>query len=629
MKPVEVLEKYWGHKQFRPLQEEIVNEILSGKDTLAILPTGGGKSICFQVPGLIVGGVTVVISPLISLMNDQVENLKQRNISALALHSGLSKHECSIEYQNLRNGKYRFVYVSPERLKTEHFLDTIQVTDVRLLAVDEAHCISQWGNDFRPEYSLISEFRDLIKKCPCVALTASATLKVQNDIAENLRFQKPFPIFRQTIRRNNLSYVVLEDEAKNERLLKICMKLEGTGIVYSRNRKGTADLSELLVKNGVKADFYHAGLQYEEKLTKQKAWQNGHTRIMVCTNAFGMGIDKGDVRFVIHYEMPDSPEAYYQEAGRAGRDGKESWCILLYCKADKLASENMLRSRFLDKQTLEIIYTALCNHLQIPYGGGYEENFELDTSELNRKYNLKSTEVYTALSMMQKEGLLKLSEAFSNPSRLRIIVGNTDIYAFYLKNPSFESFIKTILRMYGGLFDNYIVISEYDIAHNLKLSVNKVREGLQRLTKLKLFDYIPQNHQPLISMLMERPVKFPYDKKRWMLLHQSAEDRLQSMIRYALQNECRQKNMSRYFGETELMDCGKCDYCRSKKIKPLDMLQEVSKTLQTELKGKTSTMENILKLMNEEPAKIEALRFLMDTGKLKENTKGHFTWKES
>lgn len=627
MKPVEVLEKYWGHKQFRPLQEDIVNEIVSGNDTLAILPTGGGKSICFQVPGLLLGGITLVISPLISLMNDQVENLKVRKISALALHSGLSKQECAVEYQNLRNGKYKFVYVSPERLKSEQFIDTIQITDVRLIAVDEAHCISQWGYDFRPEYLLISEFRELMKKCPCIALTASATLRVQNDITEKLSFHKPYQIFRQTIVRNNLSYVVLEEEAKNERLVKICKKLEGTGIVYIRNRKGTADISKVLIKNGVKADFYHAGLPYEEKIQKQTSWQNGHTRVMVCTNAFGMGIDKGNVRFVVHYEMPDSPEAYYQEAGRAGRDGEDSWCILLYCKADKIASENMLRSRFLTKQTLETIYTALCNHLQIPYGGGFEENFELDTTALNRKYNLKSTDIYTGLSMMQKEGLLKLSEAFSNPSRLRIIVGNTDIYAFYLKNPSFEVFIKTILRMYGGLFDNYGVISEYDLARNLKLSVDKVRQGLNRLTKLKLFDYIPQNHQPLITFLTERPIKFPYDKKRWQLLEQTAGERLQAMISYATERNCRQKNLSKYFGEASAQNCGKCDVCRAGKMKQSDVVKEVSKLLQKELKGKSYGIEDIFKLLNEEPAKIEALRFLMDKGQLKESSKGHFTWK--
>jgi ATP-dependent DNA helicase RecQ len=628
MKSVEVLEKYWGHKQFRPLQEEIVNSILAGNDTLAILPTGGGKSVCFQVPGLLLGGITLVISPLISLMNDQVENLRSKNISALALHSGLSKKECSIEYQNLRNGKYKFVYVSPERLRTEQFLDTIQATDIRLLAVDEAHCISQWGYDFRPEYILISEFREIIKDCPCIALTASATLKVQFDITTQLQFKKGKQVYRQTIERKNLSYVVLNEEAKNERLLKVCKNIKGTGIVYSRNRKGTSDLAKFLVQNGIKADYYHAGLDYDEKIKKQTSWQNGITRVMVCTNAFGMGIDKGNVRFVVHYEMPDSPEAYYQEAGRAGRDGEESWCILLYCKADKISAENMLKSRFMDKKDLEAIYNALCNHLQIPYGGGFEENFELDTGELNRKYNFKSTEIYTAISMLQKEGLLKLSEAFTNPSRLRIVVTNTDIYAFYLKNPSFEIFIKTILRMYGGLFDNYIAISEYDLARNLKLSVNKVREILKRLTTLKLFDYLPQNEQPLITMLSERQTKLPFDKKRWQFLIQAAEERLQAMISYASKDQCRQNSLSVYFGENNSSTCGKCDVCRAKKIKPSEMVQTVSLALKKELSGTYKTMESILKFLNDEPSKIESLRFLMDSGQIIEKEKGHFTWKE-
>jgi ATP-dependent DNA helicase RecQ len=628
MKPLEILEKYWGYKAFRPLQETIVNSIISGQDTLAILPTGGGKSICFQIPGLSLGGITLVISPLISLMNDQVENLKKRGISAIALHSGLTKNESEIEYSNFKNGKYKFVYVSPERIKTERFRDIISIANITLLAIDEAHCISQWGYDFRPDYLLISELRSFLKNVPVIALTASATPKVEQDIHTYLTLSGKAQTFRQTIVRSNLNYVVLNDENKHERLLKITRRLAGTGLVYTRNRKSTVLLSEYLNKNGMAADFYHAGLDYEERFKKQEAWQKGKTRIIVCTNAFGMGIDKSDVRFVVHFDLPESPEAYYQEAGRAGRDGSDSWCILLYCHPDLVQAERQVLAKFMEKKQVEQIYNALCNHLQIPYGGGFDETYEIDTHELAQKYKISLPEIYTAFGMMQNDGILKISEAFTNPSRLRIVADNTSLYQFYLKNPTFELFIKTILRMYGGIFDNYIQISEFDIARNIKLPIDKIKSGLERLTRLQLFDYIPQNNEPIVNFLIPRPVNIPYNKVRWNFLKEAALERLAAMEKYSTDKSCRQTILASYFGESKTEVCGKCDYCRDMNKQTGTTERDVKSFLKRSLAEKPMDYDSILKLLSGNSDKIEILRSIMDNGQIKKNKEGLFIWNE-
>jgi len=628
MQAVEILTKYWGHNRFRPLQEEIINSVVLKQDTLAILPTGGGKSICFQIPGLILGGITLVVSPLISLMNDQVENLRKKGLSALAFHSGLSKREADIEYMNFKNGKYKFVYVSPERLKTEQFKEIIALTNVTLLAVDEAHCISQWGYDFRPEYLLISEIRTFLSEIPCIALTASATPKVEKDILKYLNFNAEQNIFRQTIIRPNLKYVVLEEENKNERLLKIVIRLGGTGIVYVKNRKSTAMVASLLNKNNIKADYYHAGLTYEERNKKQELWQSGSIRIIVCTNAFGMGIDKGNVRFVVHYDIPESPEAYYQEAGRAGRDGADSWCILMYCQPDMVLAEQQLNSKFLDKKKVEAIFVALCNQLQLSYGAGCEETFEFDSLELAKKYNFSLPEIHTAFNMMQKDEIMKLSDAYSNPSRLLIISDNSELYRFYLKNPTFELFIKTILRMYGGIFDNYIHISEFEIANNLKIPVDKVKGGLLRLTNMKHFDYIPQNLKPTVTFLVQRPVNLPFNQVRWQFLKQTAQERLKAIFQYAIEKKCRQQALSKYFGENESELCGKCDLCRARKSNLGDSVKIVKDRLSNALSDKSISFEDILILTGEKKEHIEALRFLMDTGKLKKNKEGLYRWQD-
>ncbi len=629
MNPLAILQNYWDHKAFRPLQEEIINAVISKYDTLAILPTGGGKSVCFQIPGLYFEGITLVVSPLIALMNDQVENLKKRDISAIAFHSGITKREAAIEYTNIKNGKYKFVYVSPERIKTELFKEVIAETPIKLIAVDEAHCISQWGYDFRPEYLLISELREILKGVPCIALTASATPQVEKDIKEFLLFNAQSKAFKQTTIRPNLNYVVLDDENKNERLLKIATKLKGTGIIYAKNRKTTVLLASLLNKNGVVADFYHAGLELENRHLKQQSWQKGFTRVIVCTNAFGMGIDKSNVRFVVHYDMPESLEAYYQEAGRAGRDGEESWCVLLYCNPDKISAEKLLNSKYLDKKTVQTFFNALCNQLQMAYNCGFDETFELDTIGLAKKYNFQLPEIQTALGMLQKEGVLKLSDSYVNPSRLRILVDNMALYKFYLANPTFELFIKTILRMYGGIFDNYIHISEFEIAKNLKIPLDRVKEGLERLTKMQLFDYLPQNEKPAVTLLMPRPEIIPYDSTRWKFLKQAALDRLKAVFNYATANECRQELISKYFGETDNHLCGKCDVCRAKKKTMGSVLESVKEVLSKYFSQNYCSFETIIEQVGNQSKNLEALRFLMDTGQLKKNKEGNYIWHET
>lgn len=623
MEPVEVLKQYWGYSSFRPLQLNIIQSILEGNDTLAILPTGGGKSICFQVPGMLTKGITVVVSPLISLMNDQVDNLKKRGINAIALHSGLGASQTEIELKNIQNQMYRFVYVSPERLKSIRFRAVLEDSGIGMLAIDEAHCISQWGYDFRPDYKLIAELRNVLKKVPCIALTASANPAVQKDIMESLNMGVKAKFFSDTVVRPNLIYEVYEDENKNQRILRLTKAIAGTGIVFVRNRKATASLAALINRNGDSADYYHAGMTYNERLEKQEAWQQGKTRIMVCTNAFGMGIDKSNVRFVIHYELPESLEAYYQEAGRAGRDGKESRCILLYCKPDAEKASMLLANKFIKRETVEMVYQAMCNQLQIAIGAGFEQSFEVDVPSLAEKASLTQAEIYASFDILVKEGLIELTDAFTNPSKLQVLVNERALLELYKKNQTAEPFLKTILRMYGGLFDNPVPISEFEIAKNLKISVDRVREGLQRLDRLNYVNYLPQNSKPCIVFTMARPANMPYNEKRWKFLQQMAEERLHFMLDYCTKEQCRQKAIAAYFGELNTKSCGKCDFCKSQLNDPVQLLKQFF----TQNPNGSFTLETLLDVAGDNNTGKDAIRFLLDKNHIVTTNQKDYQWK--
>ncbi|MCB9250900.1 MAG: RecQ family ATP-dependent DNA helicase [Flavobacteriales bacterium] len=625
-RPEDVLKQYWGFDSFRPLQDDIIESVLDGKDTLAILPTGGGKSLCFQVPGMCLEGLTLVVSPLISLMNDQVHNLKLKGVTALALHSGLTAREAEIEYTNLRNGKYKFVYASPEKVKSERFLWSVSELNIDLLAIDEAHCISQWGHDFRPEYLELEGLRKELN-CPCIALTASATPKVVQDIIKYLKFKDGNKIFKQSVKRTNLNYVVLKEEHKSERLLRILQKIKGTGIVYARNRKQTAAISDFLHKNNIASDFYHAGLDSEEREKKQTLWKAGKIRVIVCTNAFGMGIDKPDVRLVIHYEIPDTPEAYYQESGRAGRDGLESWCVLLIGPSDLEKNEKWVIERFLDKNQVKNVFNAFCNHHHIPYGGGFEQLYDLDANELNKKYKLKVQDLYRAFEMLSREGLVSLSESYAMSSRIKILMDQEELYWFYVKKTEYEFFLKTLLRMYGGLFDHYTPVSEYEISNKLHHSVNEVRQKLTRLNSLKVLEYLPRNEQPQICFLEERPRNLPYNTKRWNHLKLAALQRWNAMKNYVDTINCRQIALGEYFGEKKIEDCGKCDNCRNRKrdrSSEIKVFREI--LIQRSIQNKIGQKE-MKDLIEADELKINVLRDLMDKGIIVRDKNGNYQHK--
>ncbi|NUM31578.1 MAG: RecQ family ATP-dependent DNA helicase [Bacteroidetes bacterium] len=624
MTPLEVLKKYWNYDSFRQSQEEIINEILSKKDTLAMLATGSGKSLCFQIPGIIFGDVTLVISPLIALMTDQVENLKKINIKAICIHSGLSRKELEIEYKNIKNGKYNFVYSSPERIKSERFKEIVVQSEIKLLVVDEAHCISQWGHDFRPDYLQISELRHILENIPCIALTATATKAVQQDIVKYLEFLPDYKIIKQPILRKNLIYTTINIENKREKVLELAKKLEGCGLVYVRSRNQAAELNQFLNKNNINSGIYHAGMPIELRELNRQEWQSGYNRIMVCTNAFGMGIDKNDVRFIIHFEIPESLEAYYQESGRAGRDGFLSNCILFFNKPDIENSKVRIETRFFDKKKLETIFIALCNFLQIPYGTGQNETFFLDIEKFSRNFNFKISEVYTALKMLETEEIIKMSEAFSNQPKLKISVDNLELYKFYLKNPNFEIFIKTLLRMYGGIFDNYIQISEFEIARNLKTSKDKVIKALELLSNIKLIEYIPQNDKPTITFLILRPNSIPFNKARWEFLKKQSFDRFEAISSYCNAKICRQQFIAKYFNEENPEKCNVCDICIATTTKSHD----IKKMLETALTKNFKTLKEINDILGGEKNKLEIFRELIDTGVIIKNTEGLYSWNE-
>lgn len=584
----EILKKYWGYTNFRPLQAEAIAAAVAKTDTLVLLPTGGGKSVCYQVPGLMQEGVTVVISPLIALMNDQVEALRRKGINAMAITSGMTKREIDIAFDNAVYGNVKFLYLSPERLGTDLAQERLKRMNVNLIAVDEAHCISAWGHDFRPAYRKIAEVRKLLPTVPILALTATATPEVINDIQTQLAFSKP-NVLSQSFYRANLSYAIRNEEDKRSKLLEIVQRVKGSGLVYCRNRATTKELAEYLMRNQLSASFYHAGLTTTERATKQNQWLAGRTRIMICTNAFGMGIDKADVRFVIHYDMPESPEAYFQEAGRAGRDGQRAYGVLLANGNEQELAEEQIKNSFPTVEQIRIVYKALGNYFSLAEGAGLDKTFNFDLPEFCRTYNLDRLQVYGSLKALEREGYITLTDAVYEPPKLFFTVDNAGLYNFQIQNPKMDSFLKGILRLYGGLFEGYVKIDFNHLAKNLAMQVNDVVLALSHLKKAGVADFVMPTDSPRVTYLQprlnEREVLF--DSKQYLQLKEAYTKRLQTMVAYTQNNsQCRNQILLNYFGDNSITRCGICDFCLSTKEQtveePVNMIEIVLNVIETQ-----------------------------------------------
>jgi ATP-dependent DNA helicase RecQ len=564
----QILKQHWNHDQFRPLQEEIIQSVLEKKDTLALLPTGGGKSVCFQVPAMVMEGICIVITPLIALMKDQVQQLKKRDISAVAVYSGMSKREIDITLDNCVYGQIKFLYLSPERLSSDLFKERLKKMKVCLIAVDEAHCISQWGYDFRPAYLEIPAFRELLPGIPLIALTASATKEVRKDIIEKLAFTGS-SVFKKSFERKNISYSCFYQEDKEAKLLEILKNVNGTSIIYTRSRKQCMKLAEFLNKKRIKADFYHAGLSNKEREEKQDQWTSGTLRVIVATNAFGMGIDKAEVRTVIHYELPENLESYYQEAGRGGRDEKKAYAVLLYQENDIERLREKILQTYPSITLIKKVYQSLANYLKIAVGSSSLTSYDFDMNEFEKVYELPKMETYYALKRLENEGFIQMNEAFYSPSKVIFNVGNQRLYEFQIAEPNFDPLIKVLLRMYGGeIFTNYTTIAENNISRNLHVSTKEVIKMLQHLSKLNMLTYEEQKDKPQILFITPRQDAsvLPLDIKKIESRKKNDTEKGEKMIHYVKQRErCRSVILLEYFGESGAKDCGVCDLCLQKK----------------------------------------------------------------
>lgn len=564
----QILQQFWGYDTFRPLQEEVVKTVLSQQDCLVLMPTGGGKSICFQVPALALPGVCIVVTPLIALMRDQVEQLRKRGIPAAAIHSGMHYREIDTTLDNCIYGTTKFLYVSPERLLTEIMIERTKQMNVCLLAIDEAHCISAWGYDFRPPYLRIAEFRALIPTTPVIALTASATPEVQTDIQDKLAMRAPV-VFRQTFARPNLSYSAILEENKQTRLLKVLNNVPGTAIIYVRSRKQTEQLAAWLVRQQIPADFYHAGLDARQRATKQDAWLNDKCRVMVATNAFGMGIDKPGVRVVIHLEVPDTLEAYYQEAGRAGRDGQKAYAVMLYNKADLATLEYRTEQQYPPIEFLKRVYQALANYTAVPVGSGQFSDYDFDLAAFTSTFKLPTQETHYALKILAHEGFIDLSEAYFHPSKLVFTLDNRQLYEFQVMNPTLDPFIKLILRMYGGeVFTDFIQISEPALARAFMIDQREIMTMLDHLHERNVIVYDKQKEKPQLTFLTPRihADQLPLNGFELEQTKQRALAKVRAAIHYAQhETQCRTRLIQSYFGEETNLACGICDNCLKQK----------------------------------------------------------------
>ena len=622
-----VLREHWGFESFRPMQEQIIRSIMDGRDTLALMPTGGGKSLTYQVPAMASDGICIVITPLIALMKDQVDNLRKRGISAVAIHSGLSPRQIDIALDNCVYGDVKFLYIAPERLATDVFRLRVQKMNVALLAVDEAHCISQWGYDFRPSYLRIAEVRELIPDTPILALTASATKLVEQDIIDKLSLVKP-AVLRSSFARDNLSYSVRAVDDKNEQLMRIITNVAGTGIVYVRTREGAEKIASWLREQGESADYYHGGLPNAERSLRQEDWTQGRTRIMVATNAFGMGIDKADVRFVVHYTMCDSLESYYQEAGRAGRDGKRSYAILLTSPDDEQRVSKRFESEFPPIDEIKSIYEKVCNYVQVAVGDGLQSSFIFNIHDFASREHIFTGKVISALKILNQNGYITLTEEAENPARIMFCVSRDDLYKIRIERNDLDHFLRTILRMYNGVFSEFRAIDEYEIATVSGYKLERVKELFKRLWQMRIIRYVPANRSPILFFNEERlPTKDVFiAPETYRLRKEMMHERFSKMLDYASNEErCRSRILSEYFGDIEAKDCGICDICLARRKR-----EKQSKELRVRILEKLAdaplTVRDIVAEFHCDPQPLlDTLKQMHDEGLVCTNSAGEIT----
>lgn len=624
----EILKEYWGYDDFRDLQEDIIKSVCEGRDTLALMPTGGGKSLTFQIPSLAMEGICLVVTPLVALMKDQVSNLKRTGIRAAAIFSGMTRQEIILTLDNCHYGDFKFLYVSPERLCTELFRERIVTMSVNIIAVDEAHCISQWGYDFRPSYLNISDIRQLLPNVPILALTATATPSVVEDIQERLHFKEK-NVFRKSFERPNLAYVVRQTEDKEKELLHILSKTPGSAVVYVSSRKTSRELSGMLKKNRISSDYFHAGLTNESKDFKQEEWKNGNCRVMVATNAFGMGIDKSDVRMVVHMDLPDSIEAYFQEAGRAGRDGEKAYAVLLYHKSDSIRLKKHVSDSFPSKESIRKVYESLAYFFQIGIGTGTGAMFAYDHTDFCTKFKLNYLHAFNALKILEQAGYLELTDEMDNPSRVYILTKRDELYRLKLDNKPEDEVLQLLLRSYTGLFTDFISIQEELLAKRLGTTSDEVYNILLRLSRMGIIYYIPRKKTPYVIYTVARE-----DTERVALRKEVYEDRLersrkriQAIMTYASDNQiCRSKQLLVYFGQENVKNCGQCDVCLSRNeigISRYEYMRISEDIIGKLTDGPLMNDELIDSIEGDKTRIIKVLRHLCDQGKINWNRDKH------